>query len=188
MQTNTRNKILETARVLFEQKGYNGVSIKTIADAVGISTGNLTYYFKQKEDLAEALVAQQHTMYRKLDVPDSLSKLHDYFLDIIEVQKRNAYYYKHYTQFSQISPKIKQYQRDVYEDIRAALNDALVLMAEDDIVDFDAIPEQRERSIDTIMILCVGAQFDERVDRLACMWNVVFPLLTERGKLLYCNK
>lgn len=55
MKKDVKTDILETARKLFNEQGYNGVSMRDIAGALGISVGNLTYYFKRKEDLLEAV-------------------------------------------------------------------------------------------------------------------------------------
>ena len=49
----TKQKILDTARTLFNEMGYNTVSLRDIAKTVGISEGNLTYYFQKKEVSAE---------------------------------------------------------------------------------------------------------------------------------------
>ena len=49
MKRDTRQDILNTAQALFREKGYNAVSVGEIATALGISKGNLTYYFKRKE-------------------------------------------------------------------------------------------------------------------------------------------
>ena len=59
MKKDVKTDILETARKLFNEQGYNGVSMRDIAGALGISVGNLTYYFKRKEDLLEAVALRQ---------------------------------------------------------------------------------------------------------------------------------
>ena len=56
MKRDTRQAILNTAQALFREKGYNAVSVGEIAAALGISKGNLTYYFKRKEEIVEALL------------------------------------------------------------------------------------------------------------------------------------
>jgi AcrR family transcriptional regulator len=51
-----KNAILEKARELFWQKGYDGTSLKDIASACGFEASNIYYYYKNKEDiLFEAL-------------------------------------------------------------------------------------------------------------------------------------
>ena len=47
-----RERIQDNALVLFEQFGYEGVSIEDIARASGCSVGNIYHYFKNKEELS----------------------------------------------------------------------------------------------------------------------------------------
>ena len=41
---------------MFLERGYTDTSIKAISDQLGISTGNLTFYFPAKEHLLAVLV------------------------------------------------------------------------------------------------------------------------------------
>lgn len=50
---NTENKILEAARQVFHQKGFNGARMQEIADVAGINKALLHYYFRNKESLFE---------------------------------------------------------------------------------------------------------------------------------------
>lgn len=50
-ELSTREKIIVESERLFRKYGYDGTSMKKIADTCGISTGNLTFYFPKKEDL-----------------------------------------------------------------------------------------------------------------------------------------
>ncbi len=52
----TKYEIIQTASKLFLEKGYSETSPKMICDELGISTGNLTYYFPTKEHLLAELV------------------------------------------------------------------------------------------------------------------------------------
>lgn len=52
----TKQEIIQTASKLFLEKGYSDTSPKMICDELGISTGNLTYYFPTKEHLLAELV------------------------------------------------------------------------------------------------------------------------------------
>jgi len=51
----TREKILLTGRSLFNQHGVSNVTIRQIAMELGISSGNLNYHFKKKEEIIEAI-------------------------------------------------------------------------------------------------------------------------------------
>lgn len=52
---NTRERILDTCRKLFNSRGPVAVTTAVIADAAGINEGNLYYYFKKKADIVNAL-------------------------------------------------------------------------------------------------------------------------------------
>lgn len=52
---NTRDKILTAARNLFNREAYSKVTIRMIAQEIQISSGNLNYHFKKKEEILEAL-------------------------------------------------------------------------------------------------------------------------------------
>lgn len=52
----TKNKILRVSTTMFLEVGYSKTSPQMIAKELGISTGNLTYYYPTKEHLLEVLV------------------------------------------------------------------------------------------------------------------------------------
>lgn len=54
----TKAIILDAARELFYQKGYQQVSMRQIARELGYSHGAIYYHFKNKAELFSALVAQ----------------------------------------------------------------------------------------------------------------------------------
>jgi len=53
----TRQSILHAAAGLFRQQGYAAVSLRDIAEAVGMKTGSLYYHFSSKESLVEEILA-----------------------------------------------------------------------------------------------------------------------------------
>ena len=52
----TKYEIIQVASEFFMDKGYSNTSPKMIADELGISTGNITYYFPTKEHLLGVVV------------------------------------------------------------------------------------------------------------------------------------
>lgn len=54
----TKKEILKTSKCLFLQHGYDATTIGKISEELGISKGNLTYYFPTKEDLFLELVRE----------------------------------------------------------------------------------------------------------------------------------
>lgn len=62
-------QIIQTAEKLFADKGFDGTSVRDIADDAGINVAMISYYFGSKEKLLEALFT-----YRAMD---SAKKLED---------------------------------------------------------------------------------------------------------------
>ena len=54
-----RQQILDAAQKVFAQKGFNGASIKDLAQAAKISPGLLYWYFKDKTDLFTSLLTER---------------------------------------------------------------------------------------------------------------------------------
>jgi AcrR family transcriptional regulator len=53
----TRQAILETALRLFRERGYDGTTMRAIAESAGVSLGNAYYYFGSKEHLVQEFYA-----------------------------------------------------------------------------------------------------------------------------------
>ena len=56
LESDTRQKVLETATDLFAEKGYAGTSVREIVASAGVSKPVLYYYFKSKEGLFYAIL------------------------------------------------------------------------------------------------------------------------------------
>ena len=59
----TKEKILIASKKLFLSEGFRAPTLNLLAQKVGISRGNLTYYFKDKEALLEALAEEMWAKY-----------------------------------------------------------------------------------------------------------------------------
>ena len=51
-----REAILNAAAQLFDEYGIKGTMLSEVANKVGLSTNSITYYFKKKEDILQALM------------------------------------------------------------------------------------------------------------------------------------
>lgn len=73
----SREQIIATTEKLLSSDGYHALSTRKVAQACGISVGNLTYHFPNKIQLVEALVAsvceryqcQRPTIHPDIDQP-----------------------------------------------------------------------------------------------------------------------
>jgi AcrR family transcriptional regulator len=62
----TRNAILEAAASRFDEVGFLGASLSDILTEAGVTKGALYFHFKSKEDLADALIDEQFTVWDPL--------------------------------------------------------------------------------------------------------------------------
>ena len=57
-------KIIESAEKLFAAKGFDGTSVRDIAEAAGINLAMVSYYFGSKEKLFEAMFAHRSEFFK----------------------------------------------------------------------------------------------------------------------------
>ena len=114
---NTKDKILKTSVRLFNENGLTNVSLRSIADDMKISVGNLQYHFKKREEIINALyfqmvedidavVKRQEYIESSLKMFFSISKvitetLFEYrffLLDFTTIMRENGIIKKHYQQ------------------------------------------------------------------------------------------
>lgn len=55
----TRQSILDAAEVLFSAENYDAISIRNVADRAEVKFGLITYHFKNKENLFEAVATRK---------------------------------------------------------------------------------------------------------------------------------
>ena len=56
MASDTRNRILSAAALLFQEHGYHGTGVAAILEAAGVNSGSLYHFFDTKEALLEGVV------------------------------------------------------------------------------------------------------------------------------------
>ena len=71
--TNTRERILDAALDLMSERGYGAVSVRDLADAVGIKGASLYKHFAGKREAFDALIAARFTRTCSSDAPSRFS-------------------------------------------------------------------------------------------------------------------
>lgn len=192
MGSNIKQAIMDTARNLFSERGFQDTSMRDIAAVLHISVGNLTYHFKKKEDLIEAILLDDHKEYQKAAIPVTLKEF-DLLLRRSTMQRKSRpYYFKHFVQLAQTSPVIYEMQASVLKD----LNDVLVKTFQN-FADNGIFTEESRREAnklaDIIMTLMAHGLHDFRhmtdaekdIYWLECVWCIVTPRLSVRGQTEY---
>lgn len=71
---NTKQKIIYVSLTLFSDKGYEGVSMRDIAGAVGIKAASLYKHFKSKDDIFNSIMDEMSKRYEetvsKMQIPN----------------------------------------------------------------------------------------------------------------------
>jgi AcrR family transcriptional regulator len=86
--TEKQIQIMETAERLFAERGFDGISVRDIADEAGINVAMISYYFGSKDKLMEALfewrVGNIKIRVESLMQDDSISPLQKVYMLIDE--------------------------------------------------------------------------------------------------------
>jgi len=84
-RTTTRTEIIRLAAKWFTEKGYEGTSTTALAKKMGISQGNITFYFPTKEHLFAVIVDELCDFQRKLmekEVGEGYSDMLSYCMEL----------------------------------------------------------------------------------------------------------
>lgn len=196
MKKDTRQEILQTAKALFNRRGYNNVTTRDIAEAMGISKGNLTYHFRKKEDIIEAIVQQMHSHYRRPPVPTTLAELDALFARVQGIARENGFYFWHYTQLAQVSGAIREIQSEMFQNQQMVFRQAFETLSRIGMLCGEEYPGQYAQLVRAVSLACiywipyskVENQTGHKGDFLACVWGIIYPLLTSAGKKAYYTK
>ncbi len=119
----TREKLLESAKQEFMEKGYMKASLRTICKNAGVTTGALYFFFQGKEDLLKELVEEplrglavliQEHFSEEMETFSGVVNLGADNADIRAAKKIVHFLYQHYDVFLILLTKS---QGSRYEDI-----------------------------------------------------------------------
>jgi len=125
--SDTKSKILTAATKLFNKSGYASVNLFEMANELNISRGNLTYHFKDKESLLEAIADQ---MWAKMEKERNKSRkfpsfenLHNEVGLYYKFQKEYSFIFldNHVLNHPKIKKKFRQFTKQSITDIKATI-------------------------------------------------------------------
>lgn len=191
MGSNMKQTILDTARHLFAENGFHDTSMRDIAAALNISVGNLTYHYKKKEELIEAIILQEHEEYDRIPSPRTFDELNQFFLDVINQKNSRPYYFKHYVELSQMCPNIYEIQVQVLRDLHRALTEAFHDFVEKGLLKKE-FSRQYQGIISVIMTFMIHglpdfyqAREEEEALTLHGFWSTLIPCMSKKGRAEY---
>lgn len=98
-KTTTPDRILTAALQLFNERGTAAVSTNHIADAAGISPGNLYYHFRNKEEIIRAIFARLSELWQAAaalpaDTPPGITDLMRIVQSYFDILHEYPFYYR----------------------------------------------------------------------------------------------
>lgn len=91
----TRRAVVDTARRLFQERGYDATSLQLIADTMGVTKANVYYYFHTKAEILEVITEMSQATLKAVfdeaegiaDRPARQAFVIDSFIDLIVEQR-----------------------------------------------------------------------------------------------------
>lgn len=196
MNSNLRDKIIETSIELFNSKGYAHVTMRDISDALNISPGNLTYYFKRKKDLMMCISAIQYEEYKNLNFSAdvSIEDLNQQFISLTAFREKYFFYFSSFTELPNLYPEISRIQIKVVNEFYILYNNLFSNFINKGIMKKELYAGQYEDlSISLLSLSMYGIQeiillkkfLPKQKNILSLIWSLILPHLTAKGIDMY---
>ena len=197
----TRDKILEEALRQLNEEGLDKVSIRSIAQALGISPGNLTYHFRNVDTIIQELYLE---LVRELDAGlQRMENATTVLTTLLEVSEDNFFVFWKYRfillDFIAITRRITEV-RDHFRRLIAQRHFQFKFSIEHMIAEGLLKPEEVDGQYDKLILQSIilgnawipdaHIHFDDRSDAVVRFYadlflGMIVPYLTEKGLAEY---
>ena len=187
----TKEKIISTATRLFNNQGYNSINLFELANQLGISRGNLTYHFKDKESLLVAICDEmwskiENERSKTMQLP-SFENLHNEIQLYYKFQKEYSFIFSDPNVISQpfIRNKFKEMTNKTIADIKAGI--AFSINVGNVVEEKIAGTYNNIEFITWMLAFYWDAQKEicdmyKKMDGEKIIWSFMSPYFTEKGK------
>lgn len=154
MRIDRKDKICETATILFNKKGYDKVSMREIARESGTTIGNLTYHFSKKEDIVIRIMSNLHEDYSiyfsiELSGLRLLEDLIHSFKKAEENEKKYPFYFKNLNDLVKTSEYFATLNYEFQKKLYNYYISCFIVLQEDGILN-------KELTLEIIHILAIS--------------------------------
>jgi AcrR family transcriptional regulator len=194
----TKRLILDTALNLFNEKGLAQVSLRTIAESMRISPGNLTYHFKKREEIVEALyyefVAEVEERFEEMNLSEiKLNLVFDLILMLTETRLKYRFLMRDFTTLIAENPSIKKHYVAVIKKRKSQSMGIFDHLIEQKILRPAELENEYEHLYERIQILgnfwitsalmqgnkLTNATVERNFEMVV---QIIYPYLTSKGK------
>ncbi|MEO0898108.1 MAG: TetR/AcrR family transcriptional regulator [Bacteroidota bacterium] len=187
----TKNRILEAALELFNERGLKNTTLQIIANKLDISVGNLAYHYKNKPEIISA-----HNQSLEEQITVALSHFRNYpnFLDF-QIQLDHIFEVIECYQYIFINiGEIKALNQDTFETV-SSFHSKLILQLESRLeynlerAVINVIPEKTITKLasniaDLIFFSPTHSLFESEIiaqDKYQKIWSTLTPILSPKG-------
>lgn len=190
MRPSLREDIIQTANRLFNERGYGNVSLRDISGTLGISVGNLNYYFAKKKDILQAIMGRNFLLTAAQEEITTLAQLHNFMGRMLNSLSAHAFYFR--------DPSIYALNSAGEENVTGLFRmftGALEKLRDRGLFQNTLTPERLEALTKVLMLshlawIQPSPQFNAvqsmtREEFLTAHWMLLDPYFTEKGREEY---
>jgi AcrR family transcriptional regulator len=189
----TKTRIINESETLFFEQGIANIRLQQIADAAGISVGNLAYHFKNKDAIVTAvyenLFAELSTILSQYIVYQQLSGFNKQFSALYEFYHKNKFTFNNQWEIQRNYP-------DIQQEWLAAMNKILIQLKkriEYNIENGFFKPEPWKGMYDNLtqtLLMAINSWIPQQMLRNRAvkeelykkkLWTILYPFFTEKG-------
>lgn len=191
----TKSQICKSAKELFNEKGYQAVSMRQIAAAAGISLGTLTYHYARKQDLMAAIMDSTIKTFPDTP-PQDIAGLHLLLQQLLASIADSPFYFND----PSIYRFVPQLQNQNYANV-GHLFELFETSLKNLVMSGLLVPELTDTRIHQLtMVLMLShtgwSQYNSSrshqqsitvEEMLSAQWAALYPYLTSKGRAEYEN-
>ena len=196
----TKEKILKVSLQLFNERGTSDITVRDIAQEIGISHGNLCYHYPNTNDIIWALynefAKKVNEMLDALQPDENVFQTHTNAIRaIFTLSYKYRFLYLHFVEITQRLPAIKKRHYQLVEERKKQIRYFFEILRQQDLFRNDLPAEQYELFIMHCFLygdfwisnseILYRGKASEKVDFYVNGYLGLFmPYLTDKGKQL----
>jgi len=157
----TRQRVLDTARELFNRRGLARVGVRDVARAAAMSPGNLAYHFPTRDDLVAALVMELNQLNGRTvfaSLPDDFSLVTLYRTALVVMRNMLAYRFilLSYVEAVRSSRELEKLEHSLWVERRRRSDAMMELLARNGYLVRRTIAARREMLHEQVQLVSSG--------------------------------
>ena len=185
-------QILLCAKELFGRYGYDKVSMRDIADRVGISVGNLTYYYGRKERIMLAVLDQiNEEIACPAEIPATLAEVDAALQRFSRIAAQSNCLFRRYNLNDRLGEEMLRCQKNLVQANRDFWAGTLRALEQSNLLNRELYSGHYSELVTAIQMVFrywgSYAELEESIGNRCpqfqqCVWSLLFPNLTEVGR------